>query len=582
MPAVAAPQPAVVPEPITPQPATPPEPQPVPQPKKRSWLKWLLIVLGILLLAAVVLFLCCKCSTAEKVADLPTQLPDVNENNVVLSSDSLRYQVNDRLNIMVLSGGTLDEFIARFRKIYPDKNKYQFCSPDTAMGYVLLMVPPEEREALIEEIPQKMKPDFDVLVTPDNMHGGCYVPNDPAMQSQAESYYFAEVNAPEAWDVEKGKADVVVAVLDDGFDVAHPELQGKVVKPYDAVREASTVLPSGDGHGQHTAGTAVGRSDNGQGACGIAPGCSLMPVNVFYNNGASDSAVIKGLIYAVNNGAKVINLSLGPSFYGCKFMPIEQQQIVAQSSFLQEAQMWDKLYEKIENAGVTVTKAAGNDTVLAAMDPMNRSQHIIVVSAVDSAGDMAIFDFMQGSNYGDACDISAPGVNIYNSVPGNRYEAMSGTSMAAPQVAGGAALLYSHFPGITPKQVKEILVGTAVPTDEYVGPLMDLQAALAADPSDPSTYANPRQEASDPVRGRQPSTQADPYYDYYLVIINNPDREADELFDAPDTDTNPRYNPAPGSGSGNSCGDYDAALAEYKRIMQQLQDLRRRYPGCFS
>lgn len=565
---------------------------PLPAKKKRKSRLWLWILIAILVILAILgaVLLLTRCTSTEKVADLPQTAPEISKDNIVLSEDSMVYVVNDRLNLMVADGGTLDEFIADFRKEYPDKEKYRLSAPDTLLRHVVLSVPSDELKELKNEIPVRMKPKYRVIVASESMNQSNYVPSDPAMKVGNESYYFDMVNAPEAWDIQRGDPDVVVAVLDDGFDTTHPEINGKVVNAYDMYRNTAGTIASTSGHGQHTSATAVGTADNGQGACGIAPDCKVMPVNVFIpGGGAPDSLIVKGLVYAAQRGAKVVSVSIGRSFGPqVKFLSVEDQLSLVPQILPDVAEMYDEVFRTLDEMGVTVVLSAGNETILTVLDPMKRSGYPIVVSAVDRNGDLAIFDpiSLNGTNWGDRTDISAPGVDIYNAIPGG-YDYMSGTSMSCPQVAGGAALLISQHPDLTPQEVKEVLVTTAVPVDENIGPLMDLAAALKADPS--NLPANPgKKPMAGPgkggKRGNPSKGYTDPFSFFYAV---NP-----SPVPSPSPGQKPVQTPGQKPGWQPSQRPYRSpmrqpdpeecqqALLELQKLEQQYEALLKRYGAC--
>lgn len=162
----------------------------------------------------------------------------------------------------------------------------------------------------------------------------------------------------------------------------------------------------------------------------MAPNVKIMPVNVFEGDGATSYDVAYGIVYAVDHGANVINLSLG--LYSATVYEAEAVQYAV-------------------SKGVVLVAAAGNDDIdfpvyPAAFDP------VIAVSATDSSD--WITDF---SNYGDYIDLAAPGVNIYSTFPGSSYYSLTGTSMAAPIVSGTAALVLSKNPLLTRGEVESIL-----------------------------------------------------------------------------------------------------------------------------
>ena len=554
--------------------------------KKRTWLWLFIIVLAALIIFCLVMFLT-RCASTESVATLPKNPPAYTENNIVLSADSASYIVNNRLNIMVLDGGSLDDFIKDFRKEFPDKNRYALSSPDTVTNRLILTLPPAESAEMVKQIPAKMSPKYKVIVAQEGMNISSYIPSDPAMNDEEKSYYFDQINAPEAWDIQKGNPDVIIAVLDDGFNTDHPEIKDKTYKPYDTFTGQAGTVASQGGHGQHTSGTAAGEADNNSGACGVAPGCKVMPVNIFAGNGAPDSLILDGLVYAAKNGAKVINLSIA-TYFGAdvKFRPYEYQLRLTQMN-PERAQLYDEVFRYLDEMGIVVVMAAGNETILAECDPMKRSQYPIIVSATAKDGyNIAIFDpvTLNGSNWGDRCDISAPGIDIYNSVP-NGYDFKQGTSMACPQVAGGAALVMSQFPDLTPQEVKALLVNTAKPTVEQIGPLMDLAAALSADPNhlpdQPKGNHNmPNQRGINPNQNFGGFGGFNDPYEFYFSY--NPSRQNPRSYNIQNPNLTPSpYNQGPSPiNKSIDCQDVllemDNIQQEYDRLMQQSYELLRR------
>lgn len=546
--------------------------------KSRAWLWILLALLGALIAFAIVMLLT-RCSTTESVATLPATSPEIKDENIVLSDDSVSYIVNNRLNIMVLDGGTLDDFIKDFRKEFPDKKRYALSAPDTVVNHVVLTLPPEDVKEMKKQIPAKMEPKYSVIVAAEGINIGSYVPADPAMSSTKESYYFDMINAPEAWDIQKGDPNVIVAVLDDGFELSHPELKGKTVAPYDMYRNQPGTLASQSGHGQHTSCTVGGTADNNSGACGVAPGCKIMPINVFTpNQGAPDSLIMKGLVYAAKNGAKVVSISIG-RYFGpyMKFLSVDEQEKYASQYMPELAEMYDELFRKLDEMGVTVVIAAGNETVLADMDPMKRSSYPIIVSAVDPDCNLAIFNSqnLDGSNWGDRCDISAPGILIYNAVPGG-YDYKNGTSMSCPQVAGGAALVLSQHPDLTPQEIKKLLVTTAVPVDEHIGPLMDLAAALKADPDNlpEAPTKNPAQQPQ-----KRGNTTRKVYTDPYEFFFSQQPSPSPRTQPTPGK---PTPTPTPGKTPSQRFDPMDCAEAarEMQKLQKQYEELMQRYGAC--
>ncbi|MDI6815627.1 MAG: S8 family serine peptidase [Actinomycetota bacterium] len=251
----------------------------------------------------------------------------------------------------------------------------------------------------------------------------------------------ADIDAWEAWDVTTSTPDVKIAVLDTGIDQDHVDLASRII----ANKNFTTSVSVDDlyGHGTHVAGIAAAAADNGIGVAGVAYGAGLMNVKVLADNGSGyTSWVASGINWAADNGAKVINLSLGGST-GSKTL----------ESAVNYA--WSR--------GVVVVAAGGNSASSAKQYPAAYT-NCIAVAATDQNDNKAYF-----SNFGSRwIDVAAPGVNIYSTLPnhtnrigGTDYGYLSGTSMSTPYVAGLAALVWSTGYGNTATDVRGRIVGAA-------------------------------------------------------------------------------------------------------------------------
>ena len=260
---------------------------------------------------------------------------------------------------------------------------------------------------------------------------------------------------------------VVVAVIDTGVDLDHPDLAGVLVPGRDFV-DGDTRPDDENGHGTHIAGVIAAVSGNGVGIAGGAPGARIMPVRVLGADGTGDPAVIADAVrWAVDHGADVINLSLGDT---------------GPADRLRKGGPLDLALREAADRAVVVA-AAGNDSQVERV--YRAGVPAVVVEAVGPDGQLAAF-----SNVGDPRSVAAPGVDILSTVPGG-YGRMSGTSMAAPHVAAEAALLIGR--GADPATAREVITSTAHPTDDprLGAGLIDAAAALQAlgphSPSAPSS-----------------------------------------------------------------------------------------------
>lgn len=232
----------------------------------------------------------------------------------------------------------------------------------------------------------------------------------------AKQWNLAKINAPAAWDVSQGGYGPI-AVIDTGIDAQHSDLSGEVIGGYNFVNN-STDTSDDNGHGTHVAGIIAATSNNSNGVASIGYKGSLMPVKVLDSTGSGTyAAVASGIIYAADNGAKIINLSLGGS---------------SASQTLQSAVSY------AEQKGVMIVAAAGNNGNNAAVYPADYPG-VIAVSATATDDTLATF-----SSYGSNITVSAPGVDVISTYNNGGYATMSGTSMAAPEVAGLLGLAASH------------------------------------------------------------------------------------------------------------------------------------------
>ena len=259
-------------------------------------------------------------------------------------------------------------------------------------------------------------------------------PNDPYYDT--DKWWWQLIQAAHAWEVTTGDDFIVIAVVDTGVDLDHPDLAAKFVPGYDFVNDDEEAEDDyRQGHGTHVAGIAAAVTDNDLGVAGMSWGARIMPLKVIAADGyGTDSDVAEAIAYAADHGVKIVNLSLGDD---------EPSNTMAAAT--------DYAHDK----GVFVAAAAGNDAKNELFYPA-ANEYVVGVAATTRNDIRADF-----SNFGQHVDVAAPGVAIYSTGVGDSYYYNAGTSMATPFVSGLAALVWSVNPTLTADEVQAIIQGSA-------------------------------------------------------------------------------------------------------------------------
>lgn len=275
-------------------------------------------------------------------------------------------------------------------------------------------------------------------------------------------YFINAVKAREAWKKlgNKPAARTRVAVIDTGVDSKHEDLQANLLLQngkYKAFYNGNETEATGDtgNHGTHVTGIIGATYGNGKGGFGIAsgPGNNLSEIMVVGSSADGEylttADIISSINHAASKGAKVMNMSFGD----------------ARRDRLMGKAIKDGYYNK----GITFVAASGNNNTDDYGEPEGLKE-VISVAGSNRNGERWTFGSMGGSNYSNSVDISAPGEGVMSTVPGNRYERFTGTSMASPAVAAVAALMLDANPALTPRQVKNIMCASnGTPFNQYTG-----------------------------------------------------------------------------------------------------------------
>lgn len=339
------------------------------------------------------------------------------------------------------------------------------------------------------------------------------IPNDPAFDDQwglsntgqthaiadpppasSQGVADADADVSDAWSVTQGSPETVIAILDTGVDLSHPDLSPNLwvntgetaangidddgngyvddIDGYDFLSNDPSPQDNAVGHGSHVAGIAAAAANNAIGGAGVCPACKLMILRAGSDNGFPFDATLEAIVYAVENGADIINMSLG-------------------------GPIWSKLLRKAlasaGDNGVLVVAAAGNSArdndvlyYLPGGDPFApdypASYDLPNIISVAASNDLDRYGYLTGcdltgggaecsfTNWGHtSVDLAAPGVDILSTYVSGGYATLTGSSMSAPFVSGVAGLVLSQNPSYTPLQVKNAILNAVDHPQDLAG-----------------------------------------------------------------------------------------------------------------
>ncbi len=354
--------------------------------------------------------------------------------------DKLNKSLNVKDYIAVGNKQSQKTFIVKFKndvdiktiiELYKDTNLFRYVEPNyKGQGHGCMQTTPNDT--------------FFKSRQWSHNNNGSFIPPPSSGFVAPTSKPNADIDTDLAWDITKGDPNLIVAVLDSGLKLDHPEFSGRIVGGYDFVNRDSD--PTDDhGHGSNVAGVALATGNNSIGYAGVNWNSKVMICKVLdSNNSGFYSWWAEGIRYAVDNGAKVINLSAGGN---------------DPSTLLEDAINY--AYDK----GVCVVVSTGNQNSFIQYPANYQNSFAIGSTDPDDTRSVPFFwDITSGSNYGDQLDFVAPGNYTYGlSHTSNTNFGIywGGTSQGAPHVAGVISLILSVNPSLTISQIRQILIDSA-------------------------------------------------------------------------------------------------------------------------
>jgi subtilisin family serine protease len=377
--------------------------------------------------------------------------------------------INDEVIVKIKKNINPDELIDDFSKLF-DKNisNVNIISIAPVFPYITSDETDDKLDIDLSRIYRiKYSPDYDakiiakILMSSNTLEYAepyyipqlLYIPDDPYKNNQ---YYLNLIQAYDAWDIEQGDSNIVIGIVDTGFDFSHPDLVNAVAYNYrdtiDGIDNDNDGFVDNyygwdfgemdndptyvsNAHGVHISGIAGATTDNNFGMSGIGFNCKVLPIKVINDN---DQMIYtyEGIIYAVEHGCRVVNCSWGSSTFPGQF-PLE---VTKYATLVKKA---------------IIVAAAGNQNNEIRYFPASLP-YVVSVAATNQ------YDTKwSNSSYYYGIDISAPGSNIFSTWPNTGFIYSNGTSMAAPMVSAAAALVFSHYPQLNNLDAIELLRTTA-------------------------------------------------------------------------------------------------------------------------
>jgi serine protease len=360
------------------------------------------------------------------------------------------------------------------------------------LGYVAVEFPSNAADQARENFKQNVLGDRDISYVEDNATvEALYTPNDPQYDSQ---YAPQQVNCEGAWETTLGDSDVTISIIDQGIQYDHPNLEENMddsVSNFgeDFAGDSDDPYPvsEGEDHGTHVGGIAAGGTDNGEGHAGIS-NCSMLSARALDDSGGGSlSDIADAIQWSADQGADVVNMSLGGGGFSSTM---------------------DNACEYAYDAGSLLIAAAGNDFGGSVSYPAAYDT-VMAVSSLDESESVSNF-----SNVGPEIELAAPGSNVLSAVNWDDYDEFSGTSMASPVAAGVAGLALSAHSGLSNDGLRDHLRETAADVGlsdgEQGSGRVDADNAVNTDPGeDPGDGDDDDDDDDEPGDGEETTTVTD-------------------------------------------------------------------------
>ena len=394
--------------------------------------------------------------------DQPNEMVPIPEDRIIENPETGERIAQGRINVYPKNRtANFTQFLSDLKAALPDSTipVTDYCNETRR---VQLDIGDREPRGFMADLKQTLI-QYDLLVWPERILETSQTGARAAAWT-GEDWHLKAIHAREAWQQQTGEPHITVAIIDSGFDTDHPDLDQDTVSAYHIGLRNHRVYAGPDIlHGTHVAGLAVADAENNSGTAGVAFGCSWMPIQLTEareDDGFPTSHIVDGILYAMNHGADVINLSLGTHLNPDYLM--DENGNASLENYIRntqdEAEFWNELYKLGERNNCLFVMAAGNDALPLELDPMHRSPLPIYVAATNQNDQIAaeFSNFPTGDllvGHPGVC-VAAPGDEVYSCLADGDMIAFPGTSMASPLVAGAAGLMRSSAPGLSNEDIR--------------------------------------------------------------------------------------------------------------------------------